>query len=391
MATMATTVTTVTTACAYRGWKRHGREVTQNSNSHSTSASCSSSTSFSLSPAGRKNTLAVSSYNASQSFCVRTRPTPTRFESLSPSRSLSHSRRVVQCRYSKMKVSFQGVHGAYSEQAAQKCYPEGELIPCADFETAHKSVAHLSVDRAVIPVENSLGGSIHVNYDLLMKYRLHVIGEVYYKVRHCLLAMPGVTKDKIKRVQSHPQALSQCDGYLDKLGVVKEAVDDTAGAAQHISNTQAKDTAAIASSLAGKLYGLDILDEDCQDNEENLTRFIVLSRDPEPIKEDQEYKTSIVFASGDKPGDLFKALSVFALRDIYLTKIENRPIPQSMKEYMDLNENVGENEGNNKFQNLFYVDFKGSLSEEACQNALRHLSEVSAFMRILGSYPADIF
>ena len=233
-----------------------------------------------------------------------------------------------------------------------------------------------------------------------MKYRLHVIGEVYHKVRHCLLAVPGVTKTDIVRVQSHPQALAQCDGYLTGLGVVKEAVDDTAGAAQHISNIQAKDTAALASSLAGELYGLEVLQEDCQDNEENLTRFLVLSRDPEPIREEVQYKTSIVFTAGDKPGDLFKALSVFALREIDLTKIENRPMPPAlMDQAMRANEKsgaddssvVGESEGNNIFQNLFYVDFKGSLREEACQNALRHLSEVSAFMRILGSYPADIF
>ncbi|UPQ99604.1 prephenate dehydratase [Chloropicon primus] len=282
-----------------------------------------------------------------------------------------------------LKVSFQGVPGAYSEQAAKKCYPDAEVVPCPDFETTHKQVADSSVDRAVIPVENSLGGSIHVNYDLLMKYRLHITGEVYHKVRHCLLANPGVAKEDIRRVQSHPQALAQCDGYLDSLndGVIKEAVDDTAGAAQGISlDKDCRDTAALASSLAGELYGLDLLDQDCQDNDQNLTRFIILSRDPLAISEDKEYKTSIVFTAGDEPGDLFKALSVFALRDIYLTKIENRPIPQFIVESMD-NEDL--------FQNLFYVDFKGSLSDESCQNALRHLSEVSAFMRILGSYPAD--
>lgn len=168
-------------------------------------------------------------------------------------------------------------------------------------------------------------------------------------------------------------------------GVVKEAVDDTAGAAQGISlDPKCRDVAALASSLAGELYGLDLLDRDCQDNDQNLTRFIVLSRDPQPIAEEAgvEYKTSIVFTAGDEPGDLFKALSVFALRDLDLTKIENRPIPAFIVDSMDSSE---------LFQNLFYVDFKGSLREEACQNALRHLSEVSAFMRILGSYPADMF
>ena len=121
----------------------------------------------------------------------------------------------TQWRAAALKVSFQGVHGAYSEQAAKKCYPDATLVPCPDFETTHKQVADGLVDRAVIPVENSLGGSIHVNYDLLMKYRLHVIGEVYHKVRHCLLANPGVKLADIKRVQSHPQALAQCDGEYE--------------------------------------------------------------------------------------------------------------------------------------------------------------------------------
>ncbi len=133
----------------------------------------------------------------------------------------------------------------------------------------------------------------------------------------------------------------------------------------------------------GCSYGLNVLAEDCQDNEENLTRFIVLSRDPEPLREGVSYKTSIVFAAGDKPGDLFKALSVFALREIDLTKIENRPIPQVFAEQAR-GEEVGD-----IFENLFYVDFNGSPRQEACRNALKHLSEVSPFMRILGSYPSD--
>lgn len=328
-----------------------------------------------------------------------------------------------------LRVSFQGVHGAYSEQAARKYFPEAELVPCADFDTAYASVTNLSVDRAVIPIENSLGGSIHVNYDLMMKYRLHIIGEVYHKVRHCLLAQPGVTRDELKRVMSHPQALAQCDNYLTDLGVVKQAVDDTAGAAKRVSEADPAASegldgrdgdaraGAIASSLAAELYGLDILDEDCQDNEQNLTRFVVLSRDPAPIPSaskplqdkgsgpSPEYKTSIMFTSGDRPGDLFKALSVFALRDIYLTKIENRPMPVRLLEALQGGTDGGDGpaamfdgredgqaQGNGEgsvYKAWFYVDFKGSLGEESCQNALRHLKEVSPMMRILGSYPVD--
>ncbi|KAF3453091.1 hypothetical protein FNV43_RR03525 [Rhamnella rubrinervis] len=172
---------------------------------------------------------------------------------------------------SRLRVAYQGVRGAYSESAAEKAYPNCEAVPCEQFDTAFEAVERWLVDRAVLPIENSLGGSIHRNYDLLLRHRLHIVGEVKFAVRHCLLANPGVKLEDLKRVLSHPQALAQCENTLTRLGLVREAVDDTAGAAKHVALHKLKDVGAVASSTAGMIYGLDILAEDIQDDCDNVT------------------------------------------------------------------------------------------------------------------------
>ncbi|KAH9700843.1 Arogenate dehydratase/prephenate dehydratase 2 [Citrus sinensis] len=262
---------------------------------------------------------------------------------------------------SRLRVAYQGVRGAYSESAAEKAYPNCEAVPCEQFDTAFEAVERWLVDRAVLPIENSLGGSIHRNYDLLLRHRLHIVGEVKFAVRHCLLANPGVKVEDLKRVLSHPQALAQCENTLTKLGLVREAVDDTAGAAK-----QLKDTGAVASSSAAAIYGLNILAEDIQ--------------------------TSIVFSLEEGPGVLFKALAVFALRQINLTKhfyvflnqIESRPLRNQPLRSSDDNSGFGK-----YFDYLFYVDFEASMADQKAQNALRHLKEFATFLRVLGSYPID--
>lgn len=288
------------------------------------------------------------------------------------------------------RVAYQGVPGAYSEMAARKACPDHEPLPCEQFETAFQAISQWMADRAVLPVENSLGGSIHTVYDLLLRYRLHIVGETVIGVNHCLLALPGVEKTDIKRVLSHPQALAQTDGYIRKMkGVVREAVDDTAGAAQMIAQNGWKDTAAVASRRAGELYGMNILDEDIQDNKDNFTRFIVLSRDPAVPSEtldSKTFKTSIAFSLEEGPGVLFKALSVFALRDIDLTKIESRPLRSNPMVVSSSESGEGTIRG---FNYLFYIDFVGVLSDPKCQNALRHLQEIAPFMRVLGTYPRN--
>ncbi|KAI7756918.1 hypothetical protein M8C21_025510 [Ambrosia artemisiifolia] len=289
---------------------------------------------------------------------------------------------------STLRVAYQGVPGAYSEAAAGKAYPNCDAIPCDQFEVAFQAVELWIADRAVLPVENSLGGSIHRNYDLLLRHRLHIVGEVQLAVNHCLLALPGVRKEFINRVISHPQALAQCELTLTKLGlnVTREAVDDTAGAAEFVAANELRDTAAIASARAAELYGLNILANGIQDDSSNVTRFVMLAREPIIPRTDIPFKTSIVFAHEQGTSVLFKVLSAFAFRNISLTKIESRPHRNRPIRLVG-DENVGIAK---HFEYLFYVDFEASMADVRAQNALAEVQEFTSFLRVLGSYPMDM-
>ncbi|GAB2285507.1 Arogenate dehydratase 3 [Dionaea muscipula] len=289
---------------------------------------------------------------------------------------------------SQLRVAYQGVPGAYSEAAAGKAYPGCEAIPCDQFEVAFQAVELWIADRAVLPVENSLGGSIHRNYDLLLRHRLHIVGEVQLPVHHCLLALPGVRKEYLRRVISHPQALAQCEHTLTKqLGpnVTREAVDDTAGAAEYVAENGLRDTAAIASARAAELYGMQVLADGIQDNSNNVTRFVMLAREPIIPRRDRPFKTSIVFAHDKGTSVLFKVLSAFAFRDISLTKIESRPHRHRPIRLVD-DANVGTTK---HFEYMFYIDFEASMAETRAQNALAEVQEFTSFLRVLGSYPMD--
>ncbi|KAK4764262.1 hypothetical protein SAY87_013700 [Trapa incisa] len=291
---------------------------------------------------------------------------------------------------SQLRVAYQGVPGAYSEAAAGKAYPNCEAIPCDQFDVVFQAVEQWIADRAVLPIENSLGGSIHRNYDLLLRHRLHIVGEIQTPVHHCLMALPGTRPDRLTRVISHPQALSQCEHTLMKIApqAIREAVDDTAGAAGYIAANNLGDTAAIASSRAAELYGLEVLAEGIQDDSGNVTRFVMLAREPIIPRTDRPFKTSIVFAhEGLGTGVLFKVLSAFAFRDINLTKIESRPHRLRPIRVVE----QAEEEGTFKhFEYLFYVDFEASLADPRAQNALAEVQEYTSFLRVLGSYPMDM-
>ncbi|CAN0900459.1 Arogenate dehydratase 3 [Linum grandiflorum] len=289
---------------------------------------------------------------------------------------------------SQLRVAYQGVPGAYSEAAAGKAYLNCEAIPCDQFEVAFQAVELWIADRAVLPVENSLGGSIHRNYDLLLRHRLHIVGEVQLPVHHCLMALPGVRMEYITRVISHPQALAQCEHTLTKLGLqaAREAVDDTAGAAEYIAANNLRDTAAIASAKAADLYGMQILANGIQDESGNVTRFVMLAREPIIPRTDRPFKTSIVFAHDKGTSVLFKVLSAFAFRNINLTKIESRPHRNRPIRLVD-DANVGTAK---HFEYLFYVDFEASMAEVRAQNALAEVQEFTSFLRVLGSYPMDM-
>ncbi|XP_020107201.1 arogenate dehydratase/prephenate dehydratase 6, chloroplastic-like [Ananas comosus] len=291
---------------------------------------------------------------------------------------------------SQLRVAYQGVPGAYSEAAAAKAYSDCEAIPCDQFEAAFQAVEHWIADRAVLPVENSLGGSIHRNYDLLLRHRLHIVGEVQFNVHHCLLALPGVRREALTRVISHPQALAQCELTLTGMGlnVAREAFDDTAGAAEHVAAQGLRDTAAIASARAAELYGLEVLADGIQDDGSNVTRFLMLAREPIVPRTDRPFKTSIVLAHPeDGTSLLFKVLAAFAFRDIRLSKIESRPHKHRPVRLVD---DAGAGGTAKRFEYTFYIDFEASLAEPRAQRALAEIQEFTSFLRVLGSYPMDM-
>jgi len=290
---------------------------------------------------------------------------------------------------SQLRVAYQGVPGAYSEAAATKAYPSCDPIPCDQFEVAFQAVELWISDRAVLPVENSLGGSIHRNYDLLLRHSLHIVGEVQFPVHHCLLALPGVKPENLRRVISHPQALAQCENTLTLMGlnVAREAFDDTAGAAEFVAANNLRDTASIASARAAEIYGMNILADGIQDDVGNVTRFVMLAREPVIPRTHRPFKTSIVFAREEGTNVLFKVLSAFAFRNINLTKIESRPQrSKPVRVVDDLNGGTAKH----FFEYIFYVDFEASMADPRAQNALAEVQEFTTFLRVLGSYPMDI-
>src|SRR5216684_8583141 len=231
-----------------------------------------------------------------------------------------------------MKIAYQGEPGAFSEAAARRVDHDAQLVPCRSFEEVFDAVETGSTTHGCLPFENSIGGSIHRNYDLLLAHELPIVAEVELPVVHHLLALPGSTLAGLKRVYSHPQALAQCDRFLRTLsGVEIIATYDTAGSAKLVADQKMVDAAAIASARAAEVFGLVPLRSSIQDYEHNVTRFIVIGR--RPIATETPDKTTIVFTLPKGPGTLFKALSVFALRGIDLTKLESRPIPNRKWEY----------------------------------------------------------
>ncbi|KAL2496881.1 Arogenate dehydratase/prephenate dehydratase 1 [Forsythia ovata] len=287
---------------------------------------------------------------------------------------------------SKVRISFKGLPGAYSEDAALKAHPQCETIPCDEFEDTFKAVELWLADRAILPIENTLSGSIHRNYDLLLRHRLHIVGEIQLAVNFCLIALPGVRLEQLQRILSHPQALAQSNAFLNKLGVVRENVDDAAGAAQLVASNRMMDAGVIASARAAELYGFNVLAERIQDDYDNITRFLVLARDPIIPRTEKPFKTSVVFTLEEGPGVLFKALAVFALRDINLIKIESRPQRKQPLRVVD-----DSNTGTAKyFDYFFYIDFEASMAEPRAQYALGNLQEFATFLRVLGCYPMDM-
>jgi prephenate dehydratase len=268
-----------------------------------------------------------------------------------------------------MRIAYQGEPGAYSEAAALAFEPTATPVPCRSFEEVFQAVESGAAARGILPMENSIGGSIHRNYDLLVEHELPIVGELELRVDHCLMVLPGVRLADVRVVHSHPQALAQCEQFLKGLaGVEIAAVYDTAGGAKLIRDNEQRDAAAIASRRAAEVFDLEILRESVQDFDNNITRFFVIARAGVPEGAD---KTTIAFALPNQPGALFRALSVFALRNIDLTKLESRPIRGRTWEYM------------------FYADLAVSRDDLQCARALVNLAEFARWVRTLGTYRAS--
>jgi prephenate dehydratase len=268
-------------------------------------------------------------------------------------------------------IAFQGELGAFSHVAALKLLgPKIRLLPQNSFQDVFRAVRRGAANAAVIPIENTLHGSVHENYDHLLDYSFVISGETSIRVSHQLIAMPGVPFRAIRRVLSHPVALNQCKQFFEKHRNIKpEPYYDTAGSVKLLKDNDLKDCAAIASEAAAKIYGGLILRRGVEDIRQNFTRFFLLTKHPSKRRgTGHQFKTSVVFSTPNRSGSLFRALACFALRDLNLTKIESRPFRGKPWEY------------------LFYVDFLGRLDEPKTQNALKNLSESTQFLRVLGTY-----
>ena len=271
----------------------------------------------------------------------------------------------------KHQAAFQGELGAYSHAAATKLLGEkSRFKPCTSFKDVFESVRSGAVERAVIPIENTLHGSVHENYDHLLDYDVAIVGETGIRISHQLIAMPGITFREVRRVFSHPVALNQCKRFFAQHPRI-EAVPfyDTAGSVKFLQQSGEKDAAAIASAIAAHTYGGVVLRPDIEDSKENFTRFFLLAKQRAATPRAKgQWKTSIAFSTSNVPGALFKAMACLALRDLNLTKIESRPLRGSPWEY------------------LFYVDFLGNSQDKVVQRALANLQECTQFLKVLGSY-----
>jgi prephenate dehydratase len=273
------------------------------------------------------------------------------------------------------KIAFQGESGAYSEAAAMSYFKNSiKAVACRDFNSVFTSVTGGKTKYGILPVENALTGSIYQNFDLMLKHDVWICGEVKLKIEHTLIGLKGAKLTDIREVYSHPQALGQCDKYINRQKKIQPIPHfDTAGSAQFILEEGNQSKAAIAGQQAAKDPGLRIIAKGIADNKENYTRFFIIGKKKSvKVKANdlKRAKTSIVFAFKNIPGALFKALSIFAIRDIDLGKIESRPIPGSPWKY------------------LFYLDFYGNLEDEACQKSLKHLEEITKMLKVLGTYNA---
>jgi prephenate dehydratase len=281
----------------------------------------------------------------------------------------------------KLSIGFQGEHGAYSEEAIYKQFGRDvKTVPTVTIHEVFNLTEAGRVDLGVVPVENSVEGSINETYDMLLSSNLAVIGEVVLRVVHCLIALRAAKLSGIKVVYSHPQALAQCRNFVTSLGIEPIVTYDTAGSVKMIKEKRLEGAAAIAGERAAEIYGLKVLKKGIEDYSTNSTRFLIVAREGgEPSRAKAPAarrggvslgsKTSLIFAVPHTPGSLYNALEVFARAKINLTKIESRPTKERPWEY------------------YFFVDFEGRKDDAKVIKVLSELARKTAFLKVLGSYP----
>ena len=264
------------------------------------------------------------------------------------------------------RISFQGERGAYSEAASISYFEdEIETIPCSTFAEALKNTENDTSDYSILPIENSLEGSVGESNDLLLSTNLNVVGEIYHRIHHCLIGIGSVSD--IDTIYSHPQALGQCRQFIQENSLKSIPSYDTAGSVKIIKDLNKKNVACIASKNAAKIFDVPIIKKGIEDNVNNYTRFLIFSK--EVNNKTENSKTSIIFSVKHEAGALYKIINEFYLHKINLTKIESRPNKNTPWEYN------------------FYVDFEGRQSDPSISDMLQELRTHSTFLKILGSYP----
>lgn len=267
------------------------------------------------------------------------------------------------------RIAFQGVAGAYSEQAIRQYFGSTEeSLPRETLNDIFLAVERDEAEFGMLPVENAVAGSVTRSYELLMEHDLRIHAEVILRVQHMLMTPPGTDPDEVTRVRSHPQALAQCQRYLERHGLEPEPAFDTAGSARDLAADLEPGVAVVASSLAAELYDLEIIDQAIEDYQFNYTRFFVLATESPPRA--PRNKTSLIFTTPHQPGALYECMGEFAKRRINLSKIESRP------------------RLNRPWQYIFYLDFEGHCQDPPCEAAIMGLLRRSSFVKLLGSYPA---
>jgi chorismate mutase/prephenate dehydratase len=274
----------------------------------------------------------------------------------------------------ELVIGYQGAEGAYSQLAAMHHFAEADVtLRCVGYHSFREMLEAVNLgeaDYAVLPIENSIAGSINDSYDLLATTDLFLVGEQFQPIAHCLIGAAEVPVADIRRIYSHPVALAQCSAFLETLEDCHvEAFVDTAMAVELVKGEADPTQAAIASEEAAALHGLPILRREIADHPENYTRMVIVAREPAHPAQGVPCKTSLIFSTIHEQGALARCIAIFAERGLNLTKIESRPKPHTPFEY------------------VFYVDFEGNVDRETTQSALHDLGEVTTFLKVLGSYP----